>query len=215
MVGYKIILQTTQRFIEEYIDDIELNKWENIHKTLHEKSELKVHIDFIKTMLEAGLINVTPEYTLEQLHSDLDIIADMEFKDFSEPIKERDNLYLYLKNDQIGIAISNILKATHYFDRYDFINTIEKDIKHNLFIRLEDIYNKADTNGYLYGKAECWASVMLHTRITGLVSDEGPIHFDFNKDNVIGEIQFPVNSLFESNVYRAIAQWLSQYIFAE
>ena len=93
------MLQTTQRFIEEYIDDIELNKWENIHKTLHEVNELKIHIDFIKTMLEAGLINVSPGYSLEQLHSDLDIIAEMEFKDFSEPIKERYHLYLYLKND--------------------------------------------------------------------------------------------------------------------
>ena len=210
------MLETTQRFIEEYIDDIELNKWENIHETLHEKSELKVHIDFIKTMLEAGLINVTPGYSLEQLHNDLDIIAEIEFKDFSEPIKERDNLYLYLKNNQIGIAISNILKATHYFDRYDFIDTSDKDVKHNLFIRLESIYDKADTKGYLYGKVECWASVnLLHTKVTGLVSDKGPMHFDFNRDNTIGEIQFPVNSLFESNVYRAIAQWLSWYIFAE
>lgn len=210
------MLQTTQRFIEDNIDDIELNKWENIHKTLHEVSELKVHIDFIKTMLEAGLINVSPGYSLEQLHNDLDIIAEMEFKDFSEPIREKDNLYLYLKNDQIGIAMSNILKATHYFDRYDFINTADKDIKHNLFIRLEGIYNKADTNGYLYGKAECWVSVnLLHTRITGLVSDKGPMHFDCNRDNPTGEIQFPVNSLFESNIYRAVSQWLAWYIFAD
>ena len=209
------MLQTTQRFIENNIDDIELNRWKELHNQLHQVSELKVHIDFIKTMLEAGLTNVAPGYSLEQLHSDLDIIADMEFKDFSEPIKERDHLYLYLKNDQIGIAISNILKATRYFDRYDFINTADKDVQHNLYVRLEGIYDKADTNGYLYGKAECWASVNLETRVTNLVSDKGPMHFDFNKDNVAGQIQFPVNSLFESNVYRAIAQWLSWYIFAE
>ena len=208
------MLQTTQRFIEEYIDDIELNKWENIHKTLHEKNELKVHIDFINIMLEAGLTSVTPGYTLEQLHSDLDIIAEMEFKDFSEPIKERDNLYLYLKNDQIGIAISNILKATRYFDRYDFIDTADKDIKHNLFIRLEGIYEESKSE-YMYGRAECWVSVNLQTRVTELVSDKGPMHFDFNRDNPTGDLQFPVNSLFESNVYRAIAQWLSWYIFAE
>ena len=209
------MLQTTQRFIEEYIDDIELNKWENIHETLQDKSELKVHIDFIKTMLEAGLTSVTPEYSLDQLHKDLDIIASIGTKDFSEPIKERDNLYLYLKNDQIGIAISNILKATHYFDRYDFINTVDKDVKHNLFIRLEDIYDKADINGYLYGKAKCWVSVDLYTRIAELSSDKGPMHFDFNRDNTAGEIQFPVNALFESNIYRAIAQWLAWYVFAD
>ena len=161
------MLQTTQRFIEEYIDDIELNKWENIHETLQDKSELKVHIDFIKTMLEAGLTSVTPEYSLDQLHKDLDIIASIGTKDFSEPIKERDNLYLYLKNDQIGIAISNILKATHYFDRYDFINTVDKDVKHNLYIRLESIYDNVETHGYMYGKsAECWAIVSLQTRVT-------------------------------------------------
>ena len=210
------MLQTTQRFIEEYIDDIELNKWENIHITLQEKSELQVHIDFIKSMLEAGLMNVTPGYTLEQLHSDLEIIDNIEFKDFSEPIKERNNLYLYLKNDQVGIAISNILKATHYFDRYDFINTADKDVKHNLYIRLEGIYDKVATHGYMYGKsAECQASVSLQTRVTELVSDKGPMHFDFNRDNPTGQIQFPVNALFESNIYRAIAQWLSWYVFAE
>ena len=210
------MLQTTKRFIEEYIDDIELNKWENIHETLWNKSELKVHIDFIKTMLEAGLTSVTPEYSLDQLHKDLDIIAEIGFKDFSEPIKERSNLYLYLKNDQIGIAISNILKATHYFDRYDFINTVDKDIKHNLYVRLEGIYDKVATHGYMYGKsAECWASVSLQTRVTELVSDKGPMHFDCNRDNTIGQIQFPVNALFESNIYRAIAQWLSWYIFAD
>lgn len=209
------MLQTTQRFIENNIDDIELNKWENLHKTLHEVSELKVHIDFIKTMLEAGLTSVTPGYSLDQLHEDLDIIDKIEFKDFSEPIKERDNLYLYLKNDQIGIAISNILKATHYFDRYDFINTVDKDIKHNLYIRLESIYDKADINGYLYGKAKCWVIVNLQTRIVELSTDKGPMHFDFNRDNPTGQLQFPVNILFESNVYRAVAQWLYWYIFAD
>lgn len=210
------MLETTQRFIEEYIDDIELNKWENIHITLQEKSELQVHIDFIKTMLEAGLTNVAPGYSLEQLNKDLDIIDDMEFKDFSEPIKERNNLYLYLKNDQIGIAISNILKATRYFDGYDFINTADKDVKHNLYIRLEGIYDKVATHGYMYGKsAECWASVNLETRVTNLVSDKGPMHFDCNRDNPTRELQFPVNSLFESNIHRAIVQWLSWYVFAE
>lgn len=209
------MLQTTQRFIEEYIDDIELNKWENIHKTLEETSGLNVHIDFIKTMLEAGLTSVTPEYSLEQLNKDLDIIDKIEFKDFSEPIKERDNLYLYLKNDQIAIAISNILKATHYFDKYDFIDTADKDVQHNLYIRLADIYDKAGTNGYLQGKVESWVSVNLDTRVTNLVNDKGPMHFDFNKDNITGQIQFPVNALFESNVYRAIAYWLAYYIFAD
>ena len=209
------MLETTQRFIEEYIDDIELNKWENIHITLQEKSELQVHIDFIKTMLEAGLTNVAPGYSLEQLHSDLEIIDNIEFKDFSEPIKERNNLYLYLKNDQIGIAIANILKATHYFDRYDFINTTEKDIKHNFYIRLEDIYNKANTRGYVYGEAECWVTVVLHTRVTELSSDKGPLHFACDRDNPTRELQFPVNSLFESNIHRAIVQWLSWYVFAE
>ena len=209
------MLQTTQRFIENNIDDIELNRWKELHNQLHQVSELKVHIDFIKTMLEADLTSVAPGYSLDQLNKDLDIIDKIEFKDFSEPIKERNNLYLYLKNDQIGIAISNILKATHYFDRYDFINTADKDVKHNLYIRLEDIYKKADTQGYLYGKAECQVSVNLQTRVTELVSDKGPMHFDCNRDNPTRELQFPVNSLFESNIHRATVQWLSWYVFAE
>ena len=209
------MLQKTQRFIEEYIDDIELNRWKELHTQLHQVSELKVHIDFIKTMLEAGLTSVTPGYSLEQLHSDIDIIAAIEFKDFSEPARSGNDVYLFLTNDVIATALSNILKATGYFNLTDNIDIHQKDPIHNFSVCLENAYKNIESHSYVYAKTKCYVMVNLETRVTNLSSAESPMWFDLNRNNPTGDIQFLVNQLFESNVYRAIVLWLSWYILAE
>lgn len=205
------MLQTTQRFIENNIDDIELNKWKELHAHLHQVSELKVHIDFIKTMLEAGLTSVIPGYSLEQLHSDLGIIDTLEFKDFSEPARSGNDVYLFLTNDGIATALSNILKATGYFNLTDNINIHQKDPKHNFSICLENAYKNIESHDYVYAKTKCYAVVNLDTQLDRLVIDAGPYYFDFNQASQ----DIVINALFESNVYRAIAHWLEWYIFAE
>ena len=109
---------TTKLFIEEHIKDIENENWSFIHKDLINKSEPLVHINFIKSMLEAGINPGLPSslknYTLEDLKQDVFIISEMNYHDFTAPDIADENVWIYLNDPDIGKSLTNILRAIYY-----------------------------------------------------------------------------------------------------
>ena len=68
-------VEISNHIFQHQLRSLLVPKWELLEVVNVKKMFLKIfrlHIDFIKTMLEAGLTSVAPEYSLDQLNKDLD-----------------------------------------------------------------------------------------------------------------------------------------------
>lgn len=106
------MLKATEQFIKDNIELIEENKWDEVYEHSIETSELLVYIDFLKTMLTAGINPNLDKYTLNDLEADLSVISGMHAEDFTASKIEGVNVLAYLNNKAIAQALTNVLRAT-------------------------------------------------------------------------------------------------------
>ena len=109
-----------KKFIEENVNLINGNRWEEIHKILKETSEPIAHIDFVKSMLECGVNPGLPSslenYNYESILEDLKIIETINEHDFTAIDNVDENVWVYLDDKDIGESLTNILRAIHYIE---------------------------------------------------------------------------------------------------
>ena len=77
-------------------------------------------INLTKILLESG-IDLGVNYSIAQMNDDIDILKNINGESFTSLEIADENVFIYLYNEQIGKALTNILRASRVLDDKDFI----------------------------------------------------------------------------------------------
>ena len=207
------MLKATEQFIKDNIELIEENKWDEVYEHSIETSELLVYIDFLKTMLTAGINPNLDKYTLNDLEADLSVISGMHAEDFTASKIEGVNVLAYLNNKAIAQALTNVLRATR---RLNFNEQITGDGTYmsNLYIIIPEIYDVHS----VYDRMRALDNAVLEVHVSAggyldeLYYEEGPYQFteaivgDGLKDFVIAQ-----DNTYEDNINQFLDGWIEAF----
>lgn len=205
-----------KNIIEHHIEDIDNNNWDNVHRALHVTSDLMTHLLFIRAMLETGINVGNLNYDIDQFDRDIITIKSINADDFKQIGRHGKSILFYLTDLDIGKALTNLLRITHYILEDAYISGDGK-LDTNMYIELEDIYDSANQQPY-YTKVKCpFVTVFLPSDVLDLAEGIGPLTFNaqyaynpYKGENEL--INIDIDAKFKDNINRALHSWLEYFI---
>ena len=209
------MLKATENFIKENLELIRENKWDEIYEHSIETSELLVYIDFLKTMLKAGINPNLDKYTLNDLEVDLSVISGMHVEDFTEPKRDGQHICLYLNNKGIAEALTRLLIQTRRIDSNDLIKGDPRQYN-NVKICIPEIY---DINSYFDKQHNLQNAILeihvqtLHNELEEIYYEEGPFEFNDVSDNEydLKDFDIRLDSQYEDNINKFLDHWVEVF----
>ena len=206
-----------KNIIEHHIEDIDKSNWDAIHEALQAESDFMTHLLFIRTMLETGIDVGNTDYDIDQFNHDIAIVKNINADDFKQIGRRQNDALLYLTDLDIGKALTNLLQITHYLAIDGEVVTGNGKIGNNMYIDLEDIYER-DNQYNNYAQVKCpFVHVYLPSDILDLSEGIGPLIFnakyayDMQKDETkLIDIEF--DKRYKDNLNRALQSWLECFI---
>ena len=211
------MIDAVKNIIEHHIEDIDNSNWDSIHEALQAESDFMTHLLFIRTMLETGIDVGNPDYSIDQFNHDIATVKNINADDFKQIGRRQNDALLYLTDLDIGKALTNLLQITHYLANDGEIITGNGKIGNNMYIDLEDIYER-DNQYTHYEYVKCpFVHVYLPSDILDLSEGIGPLIFHAKyaydaKGAEIKLVNIEIDKKYKDNLNRALHSWLEYFI---